>query len=95
MTARLQAIVMNGSDTVATLLGRGGHGEEVSLLDSDLHPLGTIDLREDIARFHKVAIQAMEAGDRVVKFGEIIGKASTPIAVGECVHVSNVISARL
>jgi hypothetical protein len=35
------------------------------------------------------------AGDSVVKYGEVIGRATSAIAAGRHVHVHNVVSARL
>ncbi len=43
---------------------------------------------------HKVAVAAMAAGDPVVKYGEVIGFATTAIQRGEHVHVHNVRSDR-
>jgi altronate hydrolase len=39
---------------------------------------------------HKVATRAIEVGQPVVKYGQIIGFASRPIAAGEHVHTQNV-----
>jgi altronate dehydratase small subunit len=36
----------------------------------------------------------MAAGDEVTKYGEIIGKASCDVSVGQWVHTHNVESAR-
>jgi altronate hydrolase len=38
---------------------------------------------------HKVAVQPIAAGEAVVKFGQIIGFASKPIAAGDWVHEHN------
>ena len=43
---------------------------------------------------HKVAVVAMAAGDPVVKYGEAIGFATSPIRPGQHVHVHNVRSDR-
>jgi hypothetical protein len=43
---------------------------------------------------HKVAVAAMAAGDPVVKYGEVIGFATSPIQPGEHVHIHNVRSDR-
>jgi altronate hydrolase len=45
--------------------------------------------RERIPRGHKMAIEAVDAGAAVRKFGQIIGFASRPIAPGEWVHEHN------
>lgn len=43
---------------------------------------------------HKIAVASMGAGDPVVKYGEVIGYATTPIRPGQHVHVHNVRSGR-
>lgn len=42
-----------------------------------------------VPRGHKVALRAVAAGQPVVKFGQVIGFASAPIAPGEWVHEHN------
>ncbi|RVJ54570.1 altronate dehydratase, partial [Sinorhizobium medicae] len=38
---------------------------------------------------HKAAVRAIEAGEAVVKYGQAIGRATSPIAPGEHVHSHN------
>ncbi len=45
--------------------------------------------RERIPKGHKMALTAVEAGEAIRKFGQIIGFASRPIAPGEWVHEHN------
>src|SRR5262245_32696339 len=49
---------------------------------------------EPIPRGHKIALRAIHAGDRVIKYGSPIGTASSEIAAGAHVHTHNVASAR-
>lgn len=42
-----------------------------------------------IPQGHKVAAAALHAGDKVVKYGQVIGFATTEIAVGDHVHTHN------
>ena len=53
-----------------------------------------IAVREDIPRFHKLAIAEIRKGEAVYKYGEVMGVASRDIRVGEWVHVHNVDSTR-
>jgi hypothetical protein len=39
---------------------------------------------------HKLAVKAMEPGEKIVKYGAPIGSASKAIALGEPVHVHNI-----
>jgi altronate hydrolase len=49
-----------------------------------------LTMSDAIPAGHKVAIAAIDAGARVLKYGQAIGVASRPIAPGEHVHVHNV-----
>jgi len=49
----------------------------------------SVVLREPVERGHKVAVRAIEAGEPVRKYGQIIGIASRPIVPGEHVHTHN------
>lgn len=44
---------------------------------------------EDIRAAHKVALAAIPAGGRVIRYGEVIVEASVLIACGAWVHVHN------
>jgi altronate hydrolase len=53
-------------------------------------PAGGPSARERVPRGHKIATAEIPLGDAVLKFGQIIGFASKPIAAGEWVHEHNV-----
>ena len=55
---------------------------------------GSTKAFEDIPVGHKIAIKRIRIGEAVVKYGEIIGIASSEIEVGMHVHIHNVISLR-
>ncbi|MDF1774555.1 MAG: altronate dehydratase family protein [Rhizobiaceae bacterium] len=44
---------------------------------------------EDIGRGHKIALRAIATGEPVIKFGQIIGCATKPIAAGSLIHSHN------
>lgn len=44
---------------------------------------------------HKVAADDIDRGAAIVKYGEVVGRATQQIARGDHVHVHNVVSARL
>lgn len=85
-------VVLNDADNVATSLvplearsrievESGGERRTVTVLDPI--PFG-----------HKVALRSLAPGDDVLKYGEVIGRASEPIEPGQWVHVHNVESLR-
>ncbi len=49
----------------------------------------TITLQDDVPAGHKVALQAIHAGEKVVKYGFPIGEAKCDIPQGSHVHVHN------
>jgi SAF domain len=83
-----RVVVISAADNVATALEPLAAGERVQAGDI------TVTLAEPIPRGHKVAIRAIGAGDRVIKYGSPIGLASADIAAGAHVHVHNVASTR-
>jgi altronate dehydratase small subunit len=92
MAGRSKAIIINEKDNVATAivplqkgsvvsLERRGRAEKIRVLSAI--PMG-----------HKFALQDIEKGTNVTKYGEPIGYATARIARGEHVHVHNVASHR-
>jgi altronate hydrolase len=50
---------------------------------------GRIEVRQDIRPGHKVARHARRTGEEVRRYGQVIGFATTEIAVGDHVHTQN------
>ena len=87
-----QVVVLNAADSVATSLVAL---EAQTRIEVELNGEGrTITVRDAIPFGHKVAIRRMDAGDDVLKYGEVIGRASEAIGPGQWVHVHNVESVR-
>ena len=90
MGGKAKAIVINEKDNVATALELLNAGAKVSI---EIHDrLEEIKLLSDIPMGHKFALEDIEEGVAVIKYGEPIGQSSTKIARGEHVHIHNVIS---
>jgi altronate dehydratase small subunit len=49
-------------------------------------------LNQDIAIGHKLARTALAVGDKVLRYGAIIGSVTQPIAAGEHIHTHNLAS---
>lgn len=74
-------LLLHADDTVAILTEPGRAGER---------PLGTgVALTGQVARGHKLARRDHAEGAPVIKFGQVIGYATQPIAAGEHVHAHN------
>jgi len=90
MGGKTEVIVINERDNVATALKALKAGTEVSV-----EVQGRIDkikLLSDIPMGHKFALENMEEGEAVIKYGEPIAQSTAKIARGEHVHVHNVAS---
>jgi altronate dehydratase len=57
--------------------------------------IGPVVVTQAIPFGHKVALAAIAKGDSVLKYGEVIGLATSAIEPGAHVHVHNLVSARL
>lgn len=53
---------------------------------------GEAERPEEIGLGHKLARRAIAAGEKILKYGAPIGRATRAIAAGEHVHVHNVVS---
>ncbi|MFO1142961.1 MAG: altronate dehydratase family protein [Amaricoccus sp.] len=74
-------LVLNPADNVAILTARAPQGAQ---------PLGMgVPLAAPVSPGHKIARVDLPEGGEVIKFGQVIGYATKPIAAGEHVHVQN------
>jgi altronate dehydratase small subunit len=55
---------------------------------------GKMTVTNNISFGHKFAIKSIAEGDDIIKYGEVIGRAIAPIAIGEHTHVHNIESLR-
>jgi altronate dehydratase small subunit len=90
--SKLQAIVVNSQDNVATAVTNLQEGTTVILFLEEGRL--AIKLREPISLGHKFSITQIEDGSDIIKYGEVIGYASKPIEAGKHVHVHNVLGNR-
>lgn len=75
-------------DNLATTLRSLSKGETIVVDGLE------IILAEDIPQYHKVALCNIKNGELVVKYGEVIGKATKDIGKGNLAHVHNIESLR-
>jgi altronate dehydratase len=80
---------MTPRDNVAVALKRLIAGDRAHVDGCD------VEVGELIPFGHKVALSAIQVGGSVIKYGEIIGRATSPIEAGQHVHIHNLQSARL
>ena len=75
---------INSGDNIAVAVERLSKGENLSVLDKE------IVLAADIPAGHKVALQDIAAGEKVIKYGFPIGEATENIVAGSWVHTHNI-----
>ena len=90
-----KAIQLDDKDNVATVTDDVSKGEQVEVLSHMGEVILDAKPVEDIMFGHKLALRNLDKGEEIIKYGEVIGVASKPIAVGEWVHTHNVESGRL
>ena len=81
------AILLNKNDNVATCTSEAEAGDTIKILGGS-----EIICVEDIPIWHKVALKEIAKGEKIFKYGEIIGEASADIAAGGRVSHENIFS---
>lgn len=80
---------IDGRDNVAVLLEDALKGDVIEVHGEFIY------LLDDIRAPHKVALEDIQEGSNIIKYGEIIGYATQDICRGEHVHVHNLNSEKL
>ena len=88
----IDAIMITSEDNVATALRGLQTGESAIIGVGDSRK--PIQVIEDIPFGHKLAVIGIEKGAHIIKYGEIIGRATRPIQPGAHAHVQNIESLR-
>ena len=87
-----KAVVLNSKDNVATALTDLEAGEVVEM-EVDKGAI-SVTLVDSIPFGHKFSLTNIKLDLPIMKYGEIIGKATANIRAGQHVHVHNVASTR-
>jgi altronate dehydratase small subunit len=89
---KIDAIMIKAEDNVATAL------RDLQLEEEAVIGAGKVEnkmrLVEDIPFGHKFAIFPIEEGESIVKYGEVIGRATRRIEAGAHAHIQNIESLR-
>lgn len=83
-------IIMDERDMVATALVDLHKGELADVFSSENLVLFSIMALENIPFGNKIALVDIKKGDKVIKYGTVIGECTHSIKKGELVHVHNV-----
>ena len=87
-----KAIILNPKDNVATAISDLEAGNVVEM-ELDKKTI-SVTLANAIPFGHKFSISHIKSDSPVMKYGEVIGMATSDIQPGQHVHVHNVASAR-
>lgn len=87
---KVNALLMDEKDNVVTCVKEVQAGQEI-IYDRD-GKICTLTAKEMIPYCHKAALETMEAGEKVVKYGEQIGETTEVIEKGCCVNHENIYS---
>ncbi len=86
------AMVIKKEDNVATALRDLSRNDLVSVGIGD--GIIEVTLVESVAFGHKFAVCDILTGQDIVKYGEVIGRATADIATGAHAHIQNIESLR-
>lgn len=84
-----KAILLNEKDNVATALTDIESLEVVQVFSKKGVLIETLKAYEKIPFRHKIAIKSIKKDNKIIKYGEPIGKAKTSIMKGNWVHIHN------
>jgi altronate dehydratase small subunit len=84
----LNALVLNRKDNVATAVRPLESGDNVVVAAGE--SVVNVKLLQSIPFGHKFALKDIECGEKIIKYGETIGRAIAAVNKGEHVHVHNV-----
>lgn len=87
-----KAIVIDPRDSVAVAVVELEAGQPCTVRVGD--DTRTVEILHRIPFGHKFALRRIPKGESVLKYGEVIGEATTDIEPGAWVHVHNLASQR-
>jgi len=77
-------LIMNSNDNCATTVTELGQGKEVKIGDKFLK------INQEIPYGHKFATIEIKKGEKIIKYGQIIGLAVEDIKMGDWIHTHNI-----
>jgi altronate dehydratase len=80
-------VVLNAKDNVAVVTASLPAGAVVSVAGKPLRS------KQEIQAGHKIALRSIADGEQIIKYGEVIGRASQNIEAGAWVHTHNTVPA--
>lgn len=88
----IKAVILNPKDNVGVALMDLDSGADLDLKVNGRTVV--VKLTEPIRYQHKFSITHIDSGDRIIKYGEVIGEATQDIKLGQHVHIHNMTGLR-
>lgn len=82
------------ADNVATVFGNDTKAETVVTIVDKSGGSRPVTAKQDIPYGHKIALTTIMPGQAIVKYGQVIGQATSKITEGDYVHIHNLESRR-
>jgi len=89
---KFDAIILNSIDNVCTSVKQLKKSTEIYIKCEN--EMVSLFIQENIKLCHKISLKQIKKGENIVKYGEIIGVATSQINKGVQVHTHNIISLR-
>jgi len=86
------ALIINGEDNVATAIRDIRAEEEVRVAVGTSEKV--VMVKEPIPYGHKFAVRDIDKGEHIIKYGEVMGRATRAIGSGYHAHIQNIESLR-
>ena len=86
------AIMIKAQDNVATALRDLEAGETCQIMAGE--EMLSVTMKEPIAYGHKFAVRDISEGTDIIKYGEVMGRATAQIIQGAHAHIQNIESLR-
>ncbi len=93
MSEKIIAVKIHDADNVAAVFTDVPAGGIVEVVDKKGNRWD-VTVKDEVPFGHKFALDPINKGEQITKYGEEIGIASTDIVVGDYVHVHNLESTR-
>jgi altronate dehydratase small subunit len=87
METVFRTVMMKPKDSVAVALQNTPAGSKLAVTCQD--QVIEVELKDSIEFGHKFAVRPITEGEDILKYGEVIGVASSNIQPGQHVHVHN------
>ena len=91
-TKNFDAIILDPTDNVGTTIKLLKENSNIILKIEN--KLSQFTLKDKINLCHKFSLNFIDKGDKIIKYGEVIGVATADIKKGEHVHIHNIKSLR-